>query len=159
MRSASSDERLTNRIELLRCQRGQHNRGRIELLRGSRQRLDRSVRAEVGDPPTVLTQSEPEDDQAKLVLLLGSAGEQSTGAGATIPATGKRKQPSTDHDAREVLLGDRSFAPFPAVAELAQVRKNDLAGDGLEAERPDQFVERRLRAGVVEAVERLAELG
>ena len=46
-----------------------------------------------------------------------------------------------------------------AVAQLAQVRQDHVARNGVEAERPDRAVESGLRPGVVEAIERCAQLG
>ena len=51
----------------------------------------------------------------------------------------------------EMLLRDGGLAALPAVAQLAQVRQDHLARNGVEAERPDRAVEGGLRPGVVEA--------
>ena len=58
-----------------------------------------------------------------------------------------------------MLLRDGRVARAPAVAEQAQVGQDGLAEHRLDAEVAHQAVERGLRAGVVEGVERRPQLG
>ena len=106
-----------------------------------------------------MAQGEAEHDQAEVVLLAGRAGQHRAGTAAAVPAPGQREQAAPDHVAREMLLRDGGLAALPAVAQLAQVRQDHVARNGVEAERPDRAVEGGLRPGVVEAIERCAQLG
>ena len=121
---------------------------------GVHEAVDRRVRAEVGDAPAAAVQGEAERDQPEVVLLARRAGEDRTRPLARVPAAADPQQPSTDQVAGEVLLGDGRVARRPPLAEVDEVGKDHGAEDGLDRERAEQGVERRLSAGLVEAVQR-----
>jgi hypothetical protein len=58
-----------------------------------------------------------------------------------------------------VLAGDAHLPALPPLAERVQVGQDDVAECSLERERREDPVEGRLRAGLVEAIERAGELG
>src|SRR4029450_6099042 len=60
---------LATRVQAVRRQRGQYYGGRGELLHGRYESLDRRVRTEIGDPPAMLAQREPEHDQPQRASL------------------------------------------------------------------------------------------
>ena len=93
----------------------------------SDQFVDRRARPEVVDPPPVPVEHDPEDQQRQVVQLVGRAGDDRPWSVAIPPPAGQTRQASPDHVAGEVLLGDRDLAALPALAELAQVRHDDVA--------------------------------
>ena len=115
------------------------------------------VRPEVVDPPPVAVQHDPEDQQRQVVQLVGRAGHDRPWPVAVPPPAGQTRQPSPDHVAREVLLGDRDLAPFPALTQLVQVRQHDVAERRRQREVRQQPIEYALRRGFVEVVQRAAQ--
>jgi hypothetical protein len=57
-----------------------------------------------------------------------------------------------------VLLRDARFTTFPAKAEVAQVRHDDVTEHGLEPEGGEQAVEGAMSCRLVEPVERSTKL-
>jgi hypothetical protein len=115
-----------------------------------RERLKRRICAEVGDSPAVLTEEQSEDDEREVVLLAFDARQESKRPGAAPPTARERHQAAADHVAREVLLNDRYVAVLPPVAELVQVRHDDLAENCVDTERAEQAVEEGLGSALVE---------
>ena len=90
-----------------------------------------------------------------------SPGRQASSASGPRPRPQPRARPSSRprSDARgEVLLRDRGLAALPALAELVQVRQDDLRQQRVDRRDGEQAVEHRLRARLVEAVERVGEV-
>ena len=127
---------------------------RLEAAGSVHEALDRRVRAEVGDAPASPVQREAECDQPEVVQLARRASEDRARSLARVPATADPQQPAPDQVAGEVLLCDCRLARRPPLAELDEVGEDHGAEDSLDRERGEQGVERRLGAGLVEAVER-----
>jgi hypothetical protein len=86
------------------------------------------------------------------------AGQQRARALAAVPPASKAEQAAAQDVAGEVLLPDRDLAALPALAELVQVGQHHLAEDGLDRQRREHAVEGSVRPGLVERVERRAQL-
>ena len=86
--------------------------------------------------------------------LVGRAGDDRPWALAFSPPAGQPRQAPPDHVAREVLLGDADLPSPPSLAELVQVRDDDVAQGRRQCEVRQQTVEHRLRSAFVEVVER-----
>jgi Fasciclin domain len=87
------------------------------------------------------------------VQFAGSAGEDGPRAPAVSPAAGQRVQPAADHVAGEVLLGDADRATRPTLAEVMQVRQQDVAQHGFHGQDGEHPVEHGLCGRFVEPVE------
>ena len=94
-------------------------------------------------------EDEAECDQAEVVRLAGSAGEECERPAAATPESREGEQPAADHVAREVLLADVDRPFLPVEADLSQGRQDDVAQDDVEAERRQGLVEHRVHAGLV----------
>src|ERR1039458_3917246 len=105
---------------------------RLQQIRCLYQREQRSVGSEVGDPPAVSAEREPEADQPEIVLISGNAGEQCAGTATTPPAARQGEQTAAQERAGEVLLRDRYLSVRPALAELVEVGKDRVPQDALE---------------------------
>jgi hypothetical protein len=57
-----------------------------------------------------------------------------------------------------MLLGDGGVAALPPVAEITEVREDDVAQQRLERERAEKAVERGVRGRLVEPIERRPKL-
>lgn len=117
---------------------------RVARVRGFLQRLGWSVRAEEQDPPAVRAEREPERQQADVVLFAGCAREQRERPRAAAPEAGQREQAPADQVAREVLLRNVERAALPAVADLDERWKDQVADRGLEPVGGQAVVEHRL---------------
>jgi hypothetical protein len=84
-------------------------------------------------------------------LLPGAAGEDSGWSDALPPAAREPEQAPAQHCGGEVLLRDRHFLSFPALAELVQVGDDDVAQERVDREPREQVVEHGVGVGVVEA--------
>ena len=85
------------------------------------------------------------------------AGEQRARSFAAVPAARERDEPGANEVAREVLLRDGDLAALPPLAQVAQVREQRLFEDDVDGERGEEPIERDLRSGLVERLERRAE--
>jgi hypothetical protein len=119
---------------------------------------DRRVVAEEDDAPAARAQREPEGEEPQVVLLAGRAGEDRHRSHALAPAAGEPEQAATQQRRGVVLLGDRHGSPLPLLAELVQVRHDDVAEERVDRQPCEQRVERRVRGGVVEAQKGVGEL-
>jgi len=91
-------------------------------------------------------------------LISGNAGEECMRTATAPPAAREGEQAAAQQGAGEVLLRDRCLSVRPALAELVEVRKDRVAQDALERVGTEEPVEYGMRVGVVESVERPAEL-
>ena len=119
---------------------------------------ERRVLSEVRDAPTAAPESQAEGEQPQVVKLSRRACEQCVRPHTGSPAAGEPEQPTADDVAREVLLGDGRLAAGPALAQLVEVRKNDVGEHGVEREGAEHAVERRVGARLREARQGLGEL-
>ena len=126
--------------------------------RGVGHALDRHVSTEVGDAEVARAQREPERDQPEVVLLAREAREQRARPIATTPAASQPEQPAPEDGRREVLLSHRDLATLPALAELVEIRENDLGQRRVEGRRADHGIEDGLGRRLVERFERGAEV-
>ena len=139
-------------------------RGREHDQRGLQQtgRLgdgcERRVRPQERDAPAPAPQCQTEADQPQVVLVAGQTRQQCQRRAAAAPAASEAEQPAAQHGARKMLLPDRRLAAFPALPELAEVGQHSIAQDGVQGEGGQQPVERSMRAGLVEAIERLPQV-
>jgi hypothetical protein len=92
------------------------------------------------------------------VQLARRAGQQRARPAATVPPAGEAEEAAAQDVAGEVLLPDRDLAALPALAELVQVGQHHPADDGLDRQRREHAVEGGVRPGLVERVERRAQL-
>ena len=65
---------------------------RLQRIRGLHQREQRSIGSEVGDPPAVSSEREPEADQREIVLISWNAGEQCVRTAAAPPVAREGEQ-------------------------------------------------------------------
>jgi hypothetical protein len=91
-------------------------------------------------------------------LVSGNAGEECVGTATASPAAREGEQTRAQERAGEVLLPDRYLSVRPALAELVEVGKDRVPQDALERVGAQEPVEHGVRAGVVESVERPAQL-
>ena len=80
------------------------------------------------------------------------------GTATVSPAARQAEQTGAEERAGEVLLRDRCLTVRPALAELVEVGKDRFPQDALERVGAKEPVERGVRVGVVECVERPAQL-
>ena len=85
------------------------------------------------------------------------AGQHGARADPAVPPAREAEQPPAEELRREVLLRDRGVTALPAVTELAEDLHHGFVEHRVEAPVREQPVEGRVRAGVVEAVECLAQ--
>lgn len=90
-----------------------------------------------------------------------SDGGQASSARGPMPRSNPRARPSSRpwRTALAKCSWPTETSPLPAVPEVLQVRQDDVAQHGLDAERREQAVDDGLSLDVVEALERLPELG
>ena len=131
---------------------------RLQQIRCLDQREQRSIGSEVGDPPAVSAEREPEADQPEIVLISGNAREQCVRTATAPPVARQGEQTAAQQRAGEVLLRDRCLSVRPALAELVEVGKDRVPQDALERVGTQEPVEYGVRADVVESVERMAQL-
>src|SRR5918994_16497 len=128
---------------------------------GVDRRLDRGERgvlAEVRDPSATARHRDSEHDQPEVVLLTGRACQNEGRSAAGAPPAGETEQSAAEQRRGEVLLRDRYVAARPPISEDPEIRQEHLAHDGLNGDSRDQSVERPVRAILVEAIERIAQL-
>ena len=70
------------------------------------------------------------------------------------PIARQAEHAAAQHPGREVLLRDRDLAALPAPPDLSHRRQNDPGGAGVDREPRQRVVEDRVRARLVEALER-----
>ena len=101
-------------------------------LRGARRvhnGVDRRIGAEIYDAPGTRSQRQPKGDQPEIVLLPGRARKHGALAKAAAPTARETEEAATQKARGEVLLRDRGLAAFPTVADVAQVRNDDVTED------------------------------
>jgi hypothetical protein len=111
------------------------------------------------DPPALIAERQSEGDQAEVVALALGTGEKRARAVASPPAAGQAEQASPQDVGGEVLLRDGQLAALPAVADVVQIRHHDLREQRAQRRDRQQPVEDGLRPGLVERLERAAEVG
>ena len=120
---------------------------RRERARGGLGRLERGVASEVGDPPAARPERHAECDQPELVPLSGQARQERRRAEAVAPAARQSEQTSAEDARGEVLLGDRRLAARPALAEVVEIREDDVGQERVDGRDRERAVEDGLRAG------------
>ena len=78
------------------------------------------------------------------MLLARDAGEQRDGANPGTPAACEAEQSPTQQTGGEMLLGDGRLAATPALAELAQIGKEDVRQGHVEGRGSLKAVQRGL---------------
>jgi hypothetical protein len=82
----------------------------LQQIRGLDQREQRGIGSEVGDPPAVRSEREPEADQPEIVLISGNAGEECVWTPTVPPAARQGEQTAAQQRAGEVLLCNRCLS-------------------------------------------------
>jgi endonuclease VIII len=132
-------------LDAIPHRRAQAERVRIDVLGHGCSRGDGRVGAEEDDAPTVRAHEHAEHEQAELVSLAGSAGQDSRAADSVCAGSKERFEPRPHLGAEDVFLGDAQLPGLPALAGFREQRRdhvrkgagNVLDGEGLVEQRPD----------------------
>src|SRR5581483_11878046 len=103
-------------------------------------------------------QGESESEEAEVVLFPGSAREDRERPDASSPAACEPEEAPTKQRGGEVLLRDRHLAALPTLAQLVQIRNDDVAEERVDRQPSEQRVEDGVGVAVVEACQRSRKL-
>ena len=150
-------ELVPNAGEMPRGRGADHDEPRLERLRRVA-----SVPSGVSGPRYAMRQPRARSARPKAISgrscsSPGAQARTASGPRALSPAARQAEQTPAHDVAREVLLGDARSARLPALAEVVQVRDEEITQERVEAQGRERPVERRLGRGLVEALERLRE--
>ena len=85
------------------------------------------------------SQDQAEREQADVMLLARGARQQRNRTAPAAPQASDGEETGSDQVAREVLLADPERPLLPLAPDLGERRKDELAKDGLKAERPPKL--------------------
>ena len=131
----------------------------LEQICGVLDRLERRVRAEVGDSPPARPERERERQGTEVVLLPGETGDQCDWPDPEAPAAGKPEHAPTDDTRGEVLLRHGRLPALPSIAELVKEGDEDPGEHEVDRCDGEEPVEDCLCRGLVEHVESGSQLG